>query len=90
MSSKYKFIEPLKTAPKIEKKGKKKSLGEKIIMEFETAGVDYAKVRKEKLEGYKSTISAARAMGRILNSMKLADKINVYSDADNVYLEKKV
>ena len=86
----YEFIEPLTEKPRIKKKAYGKiSLGEKIIKEFHKVNVKYAKVDFGKLKGeYKSTISAARAMGRLLNGMNLKGQISVYSDENNVYLER--
>ena len=86
----YEFIQPLEKKPKVERKAAKKaSIGERIIVEFREANVKYARVPFEKLkDNYKSPMSAARGMGRILTGLELADQIDIYSDDENVYLEK--
>jgi len=69
----YEFIEPLEQRPKVEKKYPK-----------------YAKVSFDKLkDSYKSPAFASRALGRVLKRLGLEGKVTVYSDENNVYLEKK-
>lgn len=64
------------------------AVAEKIAREFSESDVKYASVHFEKKLGYKSTAFLARAIGRILVRLGLKDKISVYSDSENVYLER--
>ena len=71
----------------MEKKGFK-SPCVRIIDEFSRSDVQSAYIKEEILKYYKSSISAARAIGRVIKSMKLEDKIRVYSKDDRVWLIK--
>ena len=85
----YKFIEPLEEKPKVKKSYRKVSIAELILNEFKEAEVKYAKISFGKLrDRYKSPAFASRAIGRVAKRLGLKDKIIVYSDEDNVYLEK--
>jgi len=86
----YEFIEPLQERPKVKKKTRyKSSIAEKILNEFKESDARYAKVSFEKLEEvYKSPAFASRALGRVAKRLGLKGKISVYSDEDNIYLEK--
>ena len=49
----------------------------------------YAKVSFDKLkDDYKSPAFCARAMGRVIKRLNLENVITVYSDENNVYLER--
>jgi len=86
----YEIIEPLEERPKVKKKMYRKvSIAELILKEFEKSGAKYAKVSFDKLrEKYKSPAFASRAIGRVSRRLGLEKKIIVYSDENNVYLEK--
>jgi len=82
----YRFIEPLEEKPKVEGKPKV-SVAERILKEFSESEARYARVRFERIRDYyKSSRSAARAIGGVAKRREL--KISVYSDGENVYLEK--
>jgi len=86
----YEFIEPLEQRPKVEKKYRKVSIAECILNEFKESTAKYAKVSFDKLkDSYKSPAFASRALGRVLKRLGLEGKVTVYSDENNVYLEKK-
>ena len=86
----YEFIEPLEERPKVKKKPYYKvSVAERILNEFKESEAKYAKVNFDKLKDfYKSPAFASRAIGRVSKRLGLKDKISVYSDEDNIYLEK--
>jgi len=86
----YEFIEPLEERPKVKKKTYYKvSVAERILNEFKESEAKYAKVNFDKLKDfYKSPAFASRAIGRVSKRLELKDKISVYSDEDNIYLEK--
>jgi len=86
----YEFIEPLEERPKVKKKTYYKvSVAERILNEFKESEAKYAKVNFDKLKDfYKSPAFASRAIGRVSKRLGLKDKISVYSDEDNIYLEK--
>lgn len=90
MDMSYRFIEPLKEKPKVERKVYRKvSIAEQILNEFRESKVKYAKVGFAKLrEEYKSPAFVSRAIGRVIKRLKLDDRITVYSDGNNVYLEQ--
>ncbi|RLI12031.1 hypothetical protein DRO35_04015 [Candidatus Bathyarchaeota archaeon] len=87
---KYEFIEPLQERPKVKKKIRYKStIAEKILNEFKESDAKYAKVSFEKLKGiYKSPAFTSRALGRVAKRLGLKEKITIYSDENNIYLEK--
>ncbi|MFQ6094677.1 MAG: hypothetical protein ACE5NN_00900 [Candidatus Bathyarchaeia archaeon] len=83
----YEFIEPLTERPRVEKKVK--CLAEQIIKEFQDSKVEYAKVSFANIKHYyKSPAFCARAIGRVLKRLDLKGEITVYSDKENVYLER--
>ncbi|RJS87980.1 hypothetical protein CW704_01010 [Candidatus Bathyarchaeota archaeon] len=86
----YEFIEPLEERPKVKKKTYYKvSVAERILNEFKESEAKYAKVNFDKLKDfYKSPAFASRAIGRVSKRLGLKDKISVYSDENNIYLEK--
>ena len=86
----YEFIEPLEERPKVKKKTYYKvSVAERILNEFKESEAKYAKVNFDKLKDfYKSPAFASRAIGRVSKRLELKDKISVYSDENNIYLEK--
>jgi len=86
----YEFIEPLEERPKVKKKAYRKlSVAEVILNEFKKSEAKYARVSFSKLKDhYKSSAFASRAIGRVARRLGLKDKIIVYSDEDNIYLEK--
>ena len=87
----YEFIEPLKERPKVEKKQYvKESMAEKIIKEFQKAkNLKYAKVPYNKISDvYKSAAYGARGMGRVVKRLGLEKELTVYSDSENIYLER--
>jgi hypothetical protein len=88
--SQYEFIEPLREKPTIEKRiYKTKSISQQVIEEFLQSNEKYATIRKEVVTNYKSPATCARGFGRVLKTLKLSEKIDVYSDKNNVYLERK-
>lgn len=86
----FEFIEPLTEKPKLKRRiARTTPLAELVVREFKRSNVRYAKVSFNKLKGnYKSPGSCARAIGRTLKRLKLNTEIEVYSDDNNVYLEK--
>ena len=86
----YEFIEPLEEKPKVKKRAYRKvSIAEIILNEFKESEAKYAKVSFNKLKDiYKSPAFASRAIGRVSKRLGLKNKISVYSDENNVYLEK--
>jgi len=85
----FEFIEPLKEKPEIGKKTYKRSVAERILNEFMESKAKYAKVNFDKIKNfYKSPAFASRALGRVSKRLGLKDKISIYSDENNVYLEK--
>ena len=85
----FEFIEPLEEKPEIGKKSYKRSVAERILNEFMKSEAKYAKVSFDKIKNfYKSPAFASRALGRVSKRLGLKDKISIYSDEDNVYLEK--
>jgi len=86
----YEFIEPLEERPKAKKKVYRKvSIAELVLNEFRESEAKYAKVSFDKLkDNYKSPAFASRAIGRIAKRLGLENKVIVYSDENNVYLEK--
>jgi len=84
----YGFIEPLEEKPKVEKKVYRKvSIAELILNEFMESEAKYARVRFDKIkDSYKSPAFASRAIGRV--SKRLGLEIAVYSDENNIYIEK--
>jgi len=86
----YEFIEPLEERPRVKRKAYRKvSIAEIILNEFEKSGAKYAKVSFNKLrDNYKSPAFASRAIGRIAKRLGLKGKVIVYSDENDVYLER--
>jgi len=85
----YEFIEPLEEKPKIKKKVYKVSIAELILNEFMESEAKYAKVNFDKLkDNYKSPAFASRAIGRVSKRLRLENEIAVYSDENNIYIEK--
>jgi len=85
----YGFIEPLEEKPKLEKAYRKISVAELILNEFMESEAKYARVSFDKLiDSYKSPAFASRAIGRVSKRLELENEIVVYSDEDNIYLEK--
>jgi len=86
----YEFIEPLEERPKVKKKTYRKvSIAELVLNEFKESTAKYAKVSFDKLkDSYKSPAFASRAIGRVLKRLGLENEVTVYSDENNVYLEK--
>jgi len=86
----FQFIEPLTEKPKLKRRVYRTiPMSELIIREFTRSNVKYARVSFDKIKGYyKSPGSCARAIGRTLKKLNLEAEIEVYSDRNNVYLEK--
>jgi len=86
----YEFIEPLEEKPKVEKKlYRKVSIAERILNEFMESEAKYARISFDKIkDSYKSPGFASRAIGRVSKRRGLEKEIAVYSDENNIYLEK--
>lgn len=86
----YEFIEPLEEKPKVRVKTYRKvSVAELILNEFMESEAKYARVSFDKIkDSYKSPAFASRAIGRVSKRRRLENKIAVYSDENNIYLEK--
>ena len=84
----YSYINPLKEKPTIAKRTyRAKSTAQLVVEEFLKSGVKYAEIKGDVLNGYKSPASCARGFGRIIKTLGQSEKIKVYSDSENVYLE---
>jgi len=90
MKMSYEFIEPLEERPRIKKKVYRKiSVAEIILNEFKESESKYAKISFKRLkDSYKSPAFASRAIGRVAKRLGLSGKLIVYSDEENIYLEK--
>jgi len=86
----YEFIEPLEEKPKVRVKTYRKvSVAELILNEFMESEAKYARVSFDRIkDSYKSPAFACRAIGRVSKRRRLENKIAVYSDENNIYLEK--
>lgn len=84
----YEFLQPLDEEPENPKKDySKPTLAQKILTEFVASKLQWALIPTKKLTtSYKSAASAARAIGRVRDSMEL-ENIEVFSRDDGVCLK---
>ena len=84
----YSYINPLKEKPAVTKRTyRATSTAQLVVEEFLKSGAKYAEIKGGVLDGYKSPASCARGFGRVIKTLGQSDKIKVYSDRENVYLE---
>ena len=82
------FIAPLDEKPEVTQNAKRaKSTAQLVIEDFLKWGVDYAELKEDILNDYKSTASCARGFSRVIKSLGHSEKVKVYSDREKVYLE---
>lgn len=87
----FELIEPLTERPIIPRSARLSRV-ERVILEFTNSDYKYAAVKNELVKEYKNINGCARAIGRVVSSLKkkgaIKDKIRVYSSLDKIYLEK--